>query len=157
MGNSPPSERCWTSCERRTRLPLLLRREAQCTPVCGAFGVYGSSGTLINHHDHHARYAIPQHYSLADNYSNNSPACTPRQAAESIVARASACHPPAILAPAQMSPPHPVTRGHSRARRMAARQTRRSLPENLPTQLGLRAENSAGRSLPLGCTPCGPD
>jgi hypothetical protein len=28
---------------------------------------------LIIHHSHHVRYAIPQHYSLADNYSNNNP------------------------------------------------------------------------------------
>src|SRR4029434_8536862 len=50
-------------------------------------------------HYHHVRYAIPPHYCLAGNYSNNSPECTPRQEAESIVSKASACNPPAILFP----------------------------------------------------------
>ena len=116
----------------------------------------GSTTTRVTVHPARpvSEYASAPHYSLAGTDSNNSPESPPRQAATSIVASALAFTPPAVPPQQKRSSTSRqmgfcgwYTDGRSPARPLATRQTPR-FPQNLPTQLGGRAEKSSGRCLP---------
>ena len=117
--------------------------------------VFKAPRYIIIHHFHQVRYAIlPRSSRVADIDSNNSPQSPRQQATASIVACAFAFTPPAVPAPAKKrsSTSRKVgfcgwcSYGRRPARPLATRQTPR-FPQNLPTQLGGRAEKNSGRWL----------